>query len=143
MPISLNFPASAEEIENFIHTWLDYLAREDYRTAYHMTVHDPYYEWTPELMEKMINGYGFFPEPNDIIFKVTDWRTATNMDRVRYNEISFFEKAKVRQRAIYSIIGDIWYDLPLNGQWSEVTATFNILRLEDLIYIELNEIHVF
>lgn len=43
----------------------------------------------------------------------------------------------------HSIVGKVWYDLPLNGEWSDLTATFNILKSESHIVLELNEIHIF
>jgi len=40
-------------------------------------------------------------------------------------------------------IGEVWFDLPLNGVWSDLTATFAIYPLEDKIVLALNQIHVF
>ncbi len=41
------------------------------------------------------------------------------------------------------IIGNVIYDLPLNGEWSDLSATFYILKKEEFITLELDEIHVF
>ena len=39
-------------------------------------------------------------------------------------------------------VGEIFYDLPINGEWSDLTATFKILQAKDYVTLELNEIHV-
>ena len=52
-----------DEILRFVEAWIDDLARGDYRAAFDRTRHDPYYAWTPALIEAVINGYGL-PEPH-------------------------------------------------------------------------------
>lgn len=39
-------------------------------------------------------------------------------------------------------IGEIWYDLNLDGFASDLTATFSIVERSDRLEIELNDIHV-
>ncbi len=36
----------------------------------------------------------------------------------------------------------MWFDLPVNGEWSDLTATFQILRHGDALVLQLEDIHV-
>ena len=40
-------------------------------------------------------------------------------------------------------IGQVWFDLPLDGEWSDLTATFEIQRAVGGVQLVLNDIHVF
>lgn len=144
MAVKIKNPATLIDIKNAIHSWLDLLADEKYRDAYAFTLHDPYYEWTPELLEQVINGYGL-PYENDGSpkYKVTKWSTAINEDNCRYNEeITFFDKPRDYSSQNLLEIGEVYYNLPLDGEWSDLTATVIILQSADFTTLELNEIHV-
>jgi len=39
-------------------------------------------------------------------------------------------------------VGQVWFDLPLNGVWSDLTATFDIKLDGEALYLELDDIHV-
>jgi len=110
------------------------LSEEDYKSAYKRTSHDPYYEWTPELIEKVINGYGLHePHPSGEIFKVTPIKEASGeaprqeVDRSPYDGNRF---------------GYIYYDLPLNGEWSDLTVSFRLEKNGENLQAVLEEIHV-
>jgi hypothetical protein len=38
---------------------------------------------------------------------------------------------------------DVRYDLPLNGEWSDLTATFRVEDVDGSVDLVLEEIHVF
>ena len=40
-------------------------------------------------------------------------------------------------------LGEVWFDLPLDGEWSDLTATFEVRRGEAGMWLVLREIHVF
>ena len=143
MPVQLPHSVTAMEIENAIHTWMTLLADENYEAAYMFTLHDPYYEWTPLLLEQVINGYGL-PYANDGSpkCKVTDWSTASGTGSKRYKEINFFDTSRAHFNPQFIVTGDIYYDLPIDSVWSDLTATFKILQSKDFTTLELNEIHV-
>lgn len=119
-----------------IETWIDHLAAQDYAAAFAATDHDAYYGWTPALMRRVIEGYGL-PEarPSGVAFHVTARADATG--RPRYREITEVDEAgDVLMRATH--------DLPLNGRWSDLTATFRVeKRLGRPAALILEEIHVF
>jgi len=144
MAVKIKNPALLTDLENAIHVWLDLLGDENYKEAYEFTFHDPYYQWTPELLEKVINGYGL-PYENDRIpiYKVTTWSTAiSEPDRKYYKEFNLFDKPGVYSNQGFVEMGEIYYDLPIEGAWSDLTATFKILQSADFTTLELNEIHV-
>jgi len=39
-------------------------------------------------------------------------------------------------------LGYVWYDLPLDGQWSDVTAVFDIWPGDEQLLLELSSIRV-
>ena len=128
-------PPTDAEILAVVDAWVDDLACEDYDTAYARTKHDPYYAWTPDLIRAVIEGYGL-PEshPSREVFKVTDRNFAKG--RPHYRTV---ERLEIPD----SSLAEVWYDLPLNGEWSDLTATFRVARSDDSVVIILEQIHVF
>lgn len=39
-------------------------------------------------------------------------------------------------------IGYVWFDLPLNGFWSDLTTTLDLRVMNNQLVFELNDIHV-
>jgi hypothetical protein len=124
-----------EELLAFVEVWIDDLARGDYQTAYSRTEHDAYYRWTPGLMRAVIEGYGL-PEPrrDGNVFHVSQRASARGM--IHHRQVA---RDDMRPPAL----AEVWYDLPLNGEWSDLTATFRIERRQSGFAIVLQEIHVF
>jgi len=129
--------ATDEEILALVGQWVELLAQGNYGAAYDVTAHEPYYQWTPELMRQTIEGYGF-AEPHPAgPFRITSFASAKGGPKPRHR-VERFETAQEDGR-----IGYVLFDLPLNGQWSDLTATFGVYRYEDRVVLSLNEIHVF
>ncbi len=126
---------SDDEILAIVEQWIDDLARGDYASAYARTAHDPYYRWTPELIRAVVTGYGS-PEPHrsGTVFRVTARDAAVGHPHNRT-----VDREAVRPPAF----AEVWYDLPLNGEWSDLTATFRIESGVGGSTIVLQEIHVF
>lgn len=126
---------SDEEILQFVEVWIDELARGDYAAAFGRTEHNPYHQWTPELMRSVVQGYGL-PEPHrsGVEFKVTPRAAAIGgpPQRVVYRDAIRSE-----------FLAEVWYDLPLNDEWSDLTATFRIEPRREGSVVVLQEIHVF
>ena len=128
-------PPTDDEILAVVETWIDDLGREDYVSAYSRTEHDPYYAWTPNLIRTVIEGYGHTePHPSGEVFKVTDRKSAAGKP---------FHREVERTEISDSSLAEVRYDLPLNGEWSDLTATFRIQMLDASPIIILEEIHVF
>lgn len=131
--------ASDEEILSLVKCWAEALAREDFEGAYDMTAHDPYYEWTPGLIRKVIEGYGS-PEPHSCgPHKVTSLvEVKTSASLTPRHEVDRFDSPNPD-----GAIGEVWFDLPLDGEWSDLTATFGLQPLGGRLVLVLNQIHVF
>jgi hypothetical protein len=124
--------SSDEESLRFAEAWIDALAAGDYVGAFSLTEHDPYYQWTPELIRSVVEGYGLpEPHPSGEKYAVTDRQFALGGPPTRVVK-RMLSKVEVR------------YDLPLNGRWSDLTVTFSIENRNNtsLVFI-LEEIHVF
>jgi len=134
--IRLHRNASSEEILAVVKEWCRVLDQEDYETAYSMTWHSPKDHWTPKLMKDAISTYGcVIPRPDGQVFKVTPCETGVG-NLIPRHEVDWRDKERS------GIAGDVWVDLPLNGEWSDLTATFYLRRWDECLVLELNEIHV-
>jgi hypothetical protein len=124
-----------EEILHFVEAWIDDLARGDYAGAFRRTEHDSYYKWTPDLMRSVVRGYGL-PEPHRSgkVFAVTSRESALGGPPQRT-----VDRNGIRPPAL----AEVWYDLPLNGKWSDLTATLRVEPREGGSVVVLQEIHVF
>ena len=138
----LPLDATDSQLLDLVHSWVDALAKEDYEFAYHITAHDRYYQWTPKLIEKVIQGYGL-PEPRSdgLVFQVTEIESASGNQPRHY--VEFFDEPIKIDGSNQKAVGEIWFDLPLNGKWSDLTATFEIRQDHTATVLVLNEVHVF
>jgi hypothetical protein len=124
-----------QEVLGVVERWVQDLVDLRYETAFSRTAHDPYYQWTPELIRQVIEGYGS-PEPHPAgPFVVTSPAEAQGRDRQRI--------AVGRNTGRPSILAHVSYNLPLNGQMSDLTATFRVEQRGDHGVLVLEEIHVF
>jgi hypothetical protein len=140
--VILRADASDEELLAVACRWVDLLAEQDYAAAMELTAHDDYYGWTPDLIRSVIEGYGF-PEPHPRgPFRVTPLAEARGR-REPARRVKRWARPLLRPDRSAVALGDVLFDLPLNGEWSDLTATFQIqLRPEGTVLV-LNEIHVF
>lgn len=142
-PVKIKSSAKTD-IDSIIYYWIELLAAENYGQAYALTFHDPYYQWSPTLIESVINGYGTVYEQGEKIYKVT-WPCPLKLETKRiYRDLTFFEnfRQSTHQPGL-NVAGYLLYSLPLNGEWSDLSVTFNLLKRDDFWALELNEIHVF
>jgi hypothetical protein len=126
---------SDKEILRFVEAWIDDLARGDYAAAFCRTEHDPYYQWTPDLMRLVVQGYGS-PEPcrTGTVYAVTPRASALGGPPQRTVD---------REAVCPHSFAEVRYDLPLNGEWSDLTVTFRVEARADGSAVVLQEIHVF
>ena len=128
-------PAAAtdQDILLAVERWIDDLVEGRYDVAFERTAHDPYYRWTPDLMHSVVQGYGL-PEPHRRgSFEVTD-RTSAAGGRVFEIE---------RNETPPEVIAFVSHNLPLNGEWSDLTVTFRLEARVGHSELILDEIHVF
>ena len=127
-PLSLN--ASDADLIAFADGWAELMEAEDYEAAFAYTEHTPEMGWTPVLIREVVKGYGD-AEPNQkvtLFGKPTDIVQRKNVRRHEPNRFNF--------------IGEIWYDLNINGYASDLTATFDLKLTAEGILAYLNDIHV-
>ncbi|MEM7601381.1 MAG: hypothetical protein AAF357_08185 [Verrucomicrobiota bacterium] len=138
---TLQASATDEQILQIARDWAEALAREDFEAAYDMTGHDSYYQWTPELIRTVVTNYGSVePLGDGSTCRVTPLNSAKGGPAPRHiveRQSDPVDSSGTRE------VGSVWFDLPLDGEWSDLTATFEILSEDDELHLVLNEIHVF
>lgn len=115
--------------------WVTHLAQDNYDSALRGVATNPYQAWTPQLLRAVVAGYGL-PEPHrsGISFRVTPPEQATGGPP---------QHVVHREQRPNGALGHVEYDLPLNGEWSDLTATFFLRADASGLYLELDEVHVF
>ena len=114
----------------FADRWASLLESEDYAAAFALTRHDPAMQWTPDLIRDAIKSYGD-ANPNQrvtLVGKPTDISQRKNVDRWELTE--------------HGTVGEIWYDLNIDGLASDLTATLTVVQYSNGLAIELDDIHV-
>jgi hypothetical protein len=133
-----SFPTTAldEELLAAIDQWVKLLAEERYEDALAFLPARDY--WTPDLLSRVIDGYGF-PEahPSGTSFRVTTPTTAAPGSKSRYRQVDRWPEPN-----LIGTVGVVRYDLPLNGHWSDVTALFDLRPHDDILDLVLDDIHV-
>ena len=140
--VKLSHEASDEDILDAVRAWVRLLAAERYEEAYQYTYQDPYFEWSPDLIKDVIYRYGLPYIDGEEVFKVTPLELAVENNGAPHAEI-FFHMPRKHRITETLVVAEIWFDLPLNGVWSDLTATFNVLFMPDCVSLELQEIHMF
>lgn len=133
-PLPLTTDSTDSDIFTFMERWIEMLASGKFGEAYEMVSHDPYYKWTPELIQKTIEGYGL-PEAHPAgLFKITAPGSAKGKPS---REVSRTEGVPP------GAFATVMHDLPLNGEWSDLAVTFRFEPADEGAKAILEEIHVF
>ena len=132
----MHLPAAPSDtrILDIIDAWIADLARGDYACAHARTAHDAYYGWTPALLRAVIEGYGS-PEPyaDGSVYRVTPAALASGAPQERC----------VERQDDGAALAEARHSLPLNGVWSDLTATLRVESTALGARLVLQEIHVF
>lgn len=135
---TLPLTASDEELLDAVREWVTLVVRGDFNAASEFVYEAKpgrEGEWTPKLIEQVIRNYGSIdPFPDGRTFEVTPLATATG-DLTPCHEVQRDDEHEASS-------GYIWFDLPLNGEWSDLTATFEFRPLDDSLVLVLDQIHV-
>ena len=95
--------------------------------------------WTPESLAQVIQNYGSVePREDRKTSAVTPIATAAG-DGPRF-EVTWFENPVGCGWG--ASVGHAHYDLPLDGAWSDVTATFDIIETAEGLALALDQVHV-
>ena len=125
--IRLPLDATDEDLLAFADRWAERMAAEDYAGAFVLTGHDPAFDHSPEWLAASIRGY-HEARP----------RQHVTMDG------SGDPNREVYRRPVNADgdAGDIWYDLYIDNELSQMTATFWLRVESGGLDIWLSDIHV-
>jgi hypothetical protein len=123
--------ASDEQILDVVRRWVDHLAHERYDDA--LQVVDVREPWTSELLETVIRNYGSIdPMYDGSTWRVTPLETASGGRPRPRHDVDRCDDGRAF----------VWFDLPLNGSWSDLTALFDVVPKEDGLHVVLDDVHV-
>lgn len=132
-----------EAVLPFAYEWVDLLARDRYEEAFDLLYHPTNEEWTPEIMRQLVANYGSLqPFHDGRTFRITPPSSAVlGADRTNTTqEICWCDEGERERRPQQA--GFLDFDVPLNGQWSDLTLTFNVNEQPSGYVLELTGIHV-
>jgi len=142
----LDFPTNAtgNAILEGIKQWVVVLEQERYVDAVRWLYRPPTSGtiWTPALLESLVTNYGLMePRPDGETYRVTPHDTAKSRgDGHPYRDINWFPPGSAQVNR--GVVAAATFDLPLNGEWSDVSATFLIHKVNDRLLVELEDMHV-
>jgi hypothetical protein len=114
----------------FVDQWVVLMERQDYAAAYALTGHDSYQGWTPVLMRQVVKSCADAREDQRVTL------AGVPTDITQRKEVTRWPENK------YGVVGEVWYDLNIDGVVSDLTATFDIVRTAGGLVVRLGEIHV-
>ena len=130
------------EILDAVRVFVELLAEEKYADAYEQFLPAPDRELTPEVIKALIEGYGY-AEPvegsDEPPLRVTSLSQMTEPEPKDRQQVEWFDFHTERNA---HVLGTAHYDLPLNGEWSDLTAIFDIIKVEGGVALSLYDIHV-
>ncbi len=114
----------------FIDGWAALMEREDYAAAFAHTDHDSSTTWTPDLLRAVVKAYGDARATQRVTVRgvPSDVQQRKEVDRWEPNE--------------NDEVGEIWYDLNIDGVASDLTATFVMVDVDEGLSLRLRDIHV-
>jgi hypothetical protein len=138
-------PADATDAEILAacREWIDLVADGRLADAIEMLhVPDQYDEsrrWTAESLQTYIANYGSWDAwPDDRTWKITAIATA----RVPADLANSHARADLIRLDADPRSGSAWLDVPLNGEWSDLTAQFEFEPIGDGTSLSLYDLHV-
>jgi hypothetical protein len=136
----IRFPkqTSDEQIFDLIREWVEVLAQERYDEAFQKVRPSQVNHWSPQLIQTVIENYGSVePRKDGATFRVTSI-SGNPVGNPAY-DIEWYEDDPNRPQ---EYIGYCGMALPLNGEWSDLSALFDIVDLGTEWALELDDIHV-
>lgn len=137
--VRLSKDATDEQILDVLRDWIELLAQDKYNEAFEMFRYGENSGWTPEHIRTWINNCTAW-EPWDTgeVFKVTSLKEP--ISGKSYNcDVNWWDSPPPNCKECKGVV---YFDLPLNGEWSDITAMFDIIELDDCLILELDDIHI-
>ena len=137
--IILPLDAKDEDVLQVVCSWVELLAQGKYDEAYSLLTYAPGEGWTPELIRILIANYGSLePFADGRTFHVTSLHDNPTLPEGRLKPYKDVEWAEEREGSV----GWVHFDLPLNGEFSDLTAVFKIVKADAGLALELYAIDV-
>ena len=129
-PNAVSRTATDHDLLLVIDDWVRLLEAEDYQAAFDFADPDPGQRWTADLVRLVIKSYGEADELQRATVEgvPTDVAQRKEVDRWPANA--------------RGTVGEVWYDLNIDGLASDLTATFDILELPEGLGLRLRDVHV-
>jgi len=127
-PLSLDI--SDDEIIAIVDQWARLLETEDYGAAFNFTEHVPKMKWSVDLIRQVIEGYG----------ESRDGQHVTVAGRP--TDITQRKSVLRWKRNAFGTVGEVWYDLNIDGFASDLTATLRLQLVPGGLVLALHDIHV-
>lgn len=134
---------SREQILPFVQEWIELLAQNRYEDAFGWLCRGEDEPWTPDLLRQLVSNYGTLePRKDGRIFRVTSFESAVQGHGPDnpYRDVEWFdenESARMKGR-----VGDVHFDVPLDGEMSDLTAIFWIWSHDEGYVLQLEDLHV-
>jgi len=137
--IILSDNASDAEVLAVVRRWVDLLADGNYLQAHALLNHvEAERNWPADLVEELIHSYELGPAVDSAgVSHVTRIDDARVVDVNPRPSVSRFKNS-----GRPTVIGDVHFDLPINGVWSDLTAIFFLRKVAGGIALEIFDIHV-
>lgn len=139
--MKIDAPVTKEKVLAAVFRWVDYLAAGDYEHASSVLNEN----WSTEELQLAIATGGVMEDrPDGRTFKVTR-ADETRGGLEPEHDVQFISDANdpdVVEPDDPTLVGEVWFDLPLNGEWSDVTATFLLKKADSGVRLELDELRV-
>ncbi len=132
--MAISHTSTDDELLAEVRAWIQQLSEGQYFDALQRIPGEQGESWTPQLLEEVIAGYGLpQPHPRGTRYQVTSVSSATGTLPV----------ASVERNVLPpGALAYIEHSLPLNGEWSDLTATFVLYPTESTATLYLREVHV-
>lgn len=112
----------------YVDLWVSRLEQEDYSGALAMVDYPA--GWTPDLLRDIIKVYGEESPTQRVTL------AAAPTDVHQRKEVDRWDDAP------NGSLGEVWYDLGINGLKSDLTATFTLREPAGSLVLILNDVHV-
>jgi hypothetical protein len=145
---TLPLTATDEEIFDFACRWTQLLVDEDYQAAFDMLCYTPAYAdkfWLLNAteLETCIVNYGYYePLPGEPTYKVTPIETADG-EPWQLNPQSQRHLIRHELNHLYpGHLGWLQWFLPLNGKWSDLAATLDMVEQDGRLVFVLTSLRI-
>jgi hypothetical protein len=137
--VTLPPDATDADLLAVVRSWVDLLAGGEYAQAQALLVRvEEERDWPPERVAEVIAAYEPRPQARaEGAVRVTPVRTARVADVLPRHAV-----ARWGEGCRPGVVGDIHFDLPINGAWSDLMATFFFRRVPGGLALELWDLHV-